>query len=301
LSSGAFRLVEETEFLELQMTTPTNTLTKMYGNLDVTRDHPDVFGDPVFGVYRKKDLASPFRFHELDGFFNRYPVEPVAFRADGTQRFYDVPFNKNRGDTAEVVFKGELKLEQLDEMREAILNHTGGSTAPYDVKAVMNSETAFKEVSKKQFAECFIGAIQSPQAVPFLALLALSHAVKSTNDDETLGREQASLGAMFWAGYGDHPRRSEFLFSGKEFTVGNWAYKPLTADELRALPYVAGVFREVYDEVGQNHASHAKSLVAKVAAAGYPTAARVLAELNEIELPAKKPARQVDLDDGPSM
>ncbi|WP_274644223.1 hypothetical protein [Pseudomonas serbica] len=280
--------------------TPTNNTAQVYEGLDVTRDHPDVFGDPVFGVYRRQQLETPFKLMDLDGYFDRYPRE--RFVITGTYK--DVPHNPRANADPELIFKGTIHRHQLVEMHDGILNHATGSAAPAGIAAIMKSETAFSEVSKKEFSESFLKAIQTPQAVPFLAIHALSHAVKAGESrSSVLSMEQGFLADMLWD-LVNHNRGRHFLLSGKEFTTGTWASSPLTPDELKALPYVAGLYREVYDEMGQNHAAHAahaKSLVAKVAAAGYPTAAASIAELNGLEFPTKKPARRVDLDDGPSM
>lgn len=278
------------------MTKPTSNPTQIYAGLDVTRDHPDVFGDHFFGVYLKNKLDMPFKLSDLEGFFDRFPVVPEAFNAEGKKRYYDMPYNSARGDEQNVVFKGEFHRPQLEQLSESILNQTGGSIATRAVKAFMNSETAFSEVSKKEFAECFIGAIQSPQAAPFVAIMALANCVRGRLDDEA-SLELAQLSNMIWA-LGNHARPSQFLFSGKEFTAGAWAANPLTADELKALPYVSGMFSEVYEEVGQNHAAHAKSLVEKVATAGFPAASAALAELNGVQLQAKPSSNPTSIYDG---
>lgn len=174
------------------------------------------------------------------------------------------------------------------------------------VRYILNSPNAFTEVSKKEFANAYLNAVEQPQVIGVFALTALSSAYslkhKENKQVNSLSEEMvAKFNLLISRAYnfaGDF-HRGNFMFSSKEFTVSEFAQNPLTVEEIKALPFLTGLYNELYAEVEHNHGVHAEACAAKMRSAGHDT----LADTIELNNPAKvtKPVRKHDDDLSPGM
>jgi hypothetical protein len=170
------------------------------------------------------------------------------------------------------------------------------------VQAIMGLKNAFAEVSKKEFATAYLKAAEQPAALGIFAFTALSarSALMPSGEDRT--KLLVGLSDRLW-NMPTTSYRGDFALSAKEFTVNEFAANPLTVKEIKALPFLLGLHKEVYAEVDHDHAIHAESCSAKLRSAGYEFAADFIADfaLENQEEEVIKPKHKHDTDLSPGM
>ena len=172
------------------------------------------------------------------------------------------------------------------------------------VKSIMDSPKAFSEVSKKEFVTAYLEAAEQPRAIGLFSLSALcSVYAKNNKENPSLDRDNSILkkfGLLIDRFYNlkSESFRGNYLFSAKEFTVNEFSSAPLTVEEIKALPFLVGLHKEIYAEVEHNHGVHAEACAAKMRSAGH----ELLAEAIELSNPkVAKPVRKHDDDLSPGM
>lgn len=256
----------------------------IYGALDVTQDHPDVYGDPFFGVYAKP-AGEP---HKLGVRANFSWVADLST----VEKKSPVKFNAS-------IDQGDLKSLTESMSRQDILLFNGRM-----IGAALKSEHSFVDVSKEDLAKAIYEGFQTPQGAVYAALSAMA-SVTFPASKGALITEVTETSRIAGVAYGlsknDFEGVTGFCISAQEFRSGDFSANPLTADEIRAIPALIGFYKEVYDIAGLDHdyASHAVSVTKKLQDAGFPVLAAGIAKLNNIELKAERPVRKHDLDDGP--
>ncbi|MBI6883204.1 hypothetical protein [Pseudomonas putida] len=270
--------------------------TEIYQGLDTSVDHPDIHGDAFFGVYRKGE-------------------EIIAHLASDDDLFeYQRSAESLKGKTP-VSYKGTVTQEGVETFRSAILNQDVKAFRGRYVQAIFNTPDAFDGVSKEGFAKVFIEAIQSPQAAAFAvvgSMMAVAHSIRLNNLLPGIGplSEGGRLATIAY-GFGSNSfddasvapskPRVGFLASTQELRLGGFEKNPLTADEIKAIPYLTGFYADLYEAAGVDLSAHAASVTKKLNDAGYTNIAGELAKRHNVELKAEAPARKYSHDDGPSL
>lgn len=257
----------------------------IYYGLDNSIDHPSVNGDPFFGVYTKRSDGSG-KFVTADDF---------SWKADS---------NFTGGRVAEKYLK-VLEPQDLSAIRDSLVSHSVLTMNASFVRAILNTPEAFSKVSKAEFAKAYLDGIQAPQAAPMAALSGMAHlaSVKHKQlhpEEQTRATEMIRIAAIYY-GVDDHTRPKKLCISSQEFRIGAFEANPLTADEIKAIPYLGGALREVYELSGQDHSIHASSVVKKMQDAGFNDVASEMVARHDLELKMSKPVRKHDLDDGPGL
>jgi hypothetical protein len=173
------------------------------------------------------------------------------------------------------------------------------------IKCIMDSPNAFSEISRKEFVSAYLKAAEQPQTVGFFAMTALTSVyaknIMETNNFEHQDEEMKKRGLFIDRIYNlkSDSFRGNFMFSAKEFTVNEFAQKPLTVEEIKAIPFLTGLYNEIYAEVEHNHGVHAQACADKMRSAGHD----ILAEAIELNIPARasKPVRKHGDDLSPGM
>lgn len=187
-------------------------------------------------------------------------------------------------------FARALTVEDMDLMRSAILSRSL-DVNPDLIRFIGSSPVAFTgDVSKDQFMIGVIDAIQQPEVASFYAhislALVLGELERSSSRSEMLGKFADSIFEL----------RGKSL--GQSFVTGDFASAPLTAEEIRAIPYVTGYLPEAYDLVEHGLDKHFKPVARKLAAAGMDIQAEAVLRRMQ-ESPGVKRTRAHE-DDSPS-
>lgn len=258
----------------------------IYGGLDTTQNHPNAYGDPFFGVYTKP-VIEQYKFVESKNY--EWKKDPNVKRG-----LSPVKFNLPIGQDDLKLLKDSLS------MQNTLLFNPGV------IRAVSNSLEAFVGVSKKEISQAFFEGFQTPQGTVYSALCAMTALSMPSVKDASLA-EATEVSRLATIAYGLVTAEREgargFCISAQEFRSGDFESNPLTADEIKAIPYLSGFYDEVYANAGVDladvHAPHAASIAKKFQDAGFPVLANAFAKKNNLELQVERPARKNDLDDGP--
>lgn len=266
--------------------------TEIYQGLDTSVDHPDIHGDPFFGIYRGSDHRIDHLTSDDDLFEYVRSTESVIGKAP-------------------VSYKGVVNEKGVEEFTSAILNQDVKAYRGKYIQAILNTPDAFDGVSKDDFARAFIKAIQSPKAAAFAAvgsMMAIHHSLKLA---PLPGVSESGRLATIAYGFGSNSfddasvtpskPRVGFLASTQELRLGGFEKNPLTADEIKAIPYLSGFYADLYEAAGVDLSAHAASVTQKLNDAGYTNIAGDLAKRHNVELKAEAPARKYSHDDGPSL
>lgn len=192
--------------------------------------------------------------------------------------------------------------DHLDTLDRALSNQFLHSLNGKKIEAIFNSPEAFDRVSREDLANAYIRAIQTPQAAGYaaavsLAVLAHKQWKKSGSNAERDASEMPQFVSISYGGF-----RSGFGMPSQEFRTGRFEKNPLTEDEIKAIPYLAGAMKQVFDLARQDHSKHAGSVIKKLQDAGFEATATEMARQNGmrhlIEVHAK-PDRKNSLSEGP--
>lgn len=187
-------------------------------------------------------------------------------------------------------FTRALTVEDMGLMRSSILSRSL-AVNPDLIRFIGSSPVAFTgDVSKDQFLISIIDAIQQPEVAGFYAHVSLAlvygELEPSDSRSEMLGKISNFIYEM-----GEKP-------SGQSFTQGDFASTPLTAEEIRAIPYATGYLPEAYDLVEHGLEKHSRAVARKLASAGMNLQAETVLRRTE-EVPVTKRTRAHE-DDSPS-
>jgi hypothetical protein len=256
----------------------------IFEGFDPTMDHPNAHGEPFFGLYlRAKGAKSPLSDLE------RYEFAAADSEYAGTPLLY----------------LHKIEESDLDAMR-AQLNNPGWSMfSEKNLKAILNSLSDITPVTRKEFVDAFVDAIQTPQAATFMAASALSLTAPESESTglsfmdpvRSIYTEREWLSQMATGStFGNYA--IEFSPSAQIFRVDEFAKNPLTADEIKAIPALTGFYSQAYEEAGQDHSAHALSVTNKLRDAGFPQVAAEIAKRHEIEIEVEKRTTPIKYDGG---
>lgn len=258
----------------------------IYDGLDTTQNHPNVHGDPFFGVYAKP-VIEPHKFSERKNY---------TWKSDTSVT----------GSSSPVKFTLPVEQKDLESLKESLSRQDILLFNSGMIRAVLDSQETFIGVSKHEISKAILEGFQSPQGAVFAALSSMAGLTKPALS-KTLITEETEVSRLAVITYGMRTQGTEgsrgFCISAQEFRVGDFASNPLNADEIKAIPYLSGIYDEVYAHAGLDqadvHAPHAASIAKKFQDAGFPVLATAFAKKNNLELQVERPARKHDLDDGP--
>jgi len=192
-------------------------------------------------------------------FFASYPV-PSGQPAN-------LEFDKKSLSKHKLSFTGKATPQVSEIIDDLAKRQTMKLFAMVDV--ILDTEAAFDEgYSKKQLAKAFVASVEQPGAAGGFALYEIArggihaHKIKTNAGevpDDGIGHKYAD------SIYAD---RKGYLVSAAEFRSGIFKENPLTADEIKAIPFLIGLSSKVYELAGVDHSKHAKSVAKKFADAG---------------------------------
>lgn len=169
------------------------------------------------------------------------------------------------------------------------------------VDTILNTEEAFNEgYSKQQLAKAFVASVEQPGAAGGYALFEIArggihnHETKRNAGkvpDESISHKYAD------SIYAD---RKGHLVSAAEFRNGIFKENPLTADEVKAIPFLIGLSQKTYELAGVDHSKHAKSVAKKFADAGLNYESNLIID-KDLERKLQKNQKQQNEPSGPSL
>lgn len=251
-----------------------------YDSLDTAHDHPELFGDPFFGVYRKVAAVADHPFAQGENFSY---VEPDKWSKPIAHQYLAV-----------------VEPQDVATLAKALANQQFRSFNLRLINAIFETPEAFSDVPLESLAEAYVQGIQSPQAAALAAVMSLC-ALAMVECRATFGRADDDLNDLSCFAYGLDGNEKEiagFGLSSQEFRGGRFAKSPLTEEEIKAIPYLAGELKYVFELAGQDHGRHAVSVIKKLQDAGFESTAREMAYRSGV---VARPVRKYATLDGPSL
>jgi hypothetical protein len=267
-----FEKLFNTKSAQSNIPASTTRVTKngIYDGFDTTMEHPNAHGEPFFGLYlRVKGVDSPFSDPD------RYEYAAADSEYAGTPLLY----------------LHKIEESDLDAMRARLNNPGWNMFSEKHLKAILNSLSDTTPITRKEFANEFVAAIQTPQAATFMAAAALSvtapksayNGLRSAEPTRSIFTEAEWLSQIATGStHGNYA--IEFSVCAQIFRVDDFAKNPLTEDEIKAIPALAGFYAEAYEEAGQDHSAHALSVTNKLREAGFPGVSAEIAKRHGIEI-----------------
>lgn len=167
--------------------------------------------------------------------------------------------------------------------------------------AILNSKTAFDEgYSKQQFAKAFVASVEQPGAAGGFALFEIARGGIKTHKMRISAGEVTDEGIGHKYADSIYADRKGYLVSAAEFRVGIFKENPLTADEVKAIPFLIGLSSKIYELAGVDHSKHAKSVAKKFADAGLNYESNLITDKN-MERIAQKNQRNRSEPSSPSL
>jgi hypothetical protein len=262
----------------------------IYKGLNRAVDHPTAHGDAFFGVYLREK-----------------PEERHPFKASDENFEYTAP--DAAGIRTPLIYLRPVEKSDLDVLRSSLMNPGFSMFSSEILRAVMNSLSETTPVTRQEFAKAFVDAIQTPQGATFTAAAALSliatepkdhHAPRFHEPVRSLYTEGEWLSQIGTGSTKEH-YGGKFAVSAQIFRVDEFSKSPLTADEIKAIPALAGFYADAYQEVGQDHSAHALSVTNKLRDAGFPNVAANIAKRHGIEIKVEKRTKPISYDGGLGM
>lgn len=262
--------------------------------------------DPIYvtDIYRESVLQNAVKpGEEVFGFFKKVPhteQEPISISLVETQKY-----ERTNGENVlhrSIKFEGSVTPKLIEDL--TTLANRQELTLLGTIRTILKSETAFENISRKEFSQAMVKAIQQPICAGFYAFNAIGrkfadmtrdHSIPKDDDFHRMGGRMSEIMVM--------APRSGFLLSGEEFRTGAFAANPFTVEELKAVPFLMGVVDDLYATAGLDYSAHVKSAATKLASAGLKTEANLMYDV-DVQRHMKadiKPARRVHDNDGPSL
>lgn len=253
-------------------------------------------------IYRESVLHNPVKpGEEIFGFFKRpvhprFDLESIQIKTihnyihDGVKAIHQ-PY---------LEFGGEVSVSLIETLTDLAARQE--ITLLGAVRAILKSETAFEHVSKQDFSRAMIAAIQQPECAGYYAFNAIGRKYADIQKNAPLTFIETDVTGARLSDILIITGRSGFMLSGEEFRTGVFEAEPLTADEIKAVPYLMGVVQDLYATAGVDYSAQLKSTARKLASAGFETEANLMIDVDvERRLKASKPTRRVVENDGPSL
>ena len=265
---------------ELKHSEPLVPKGSIYVDVNASGQAPQNGEPPEFGIY---PVGQPFK-----SVISEYIAN---YRNDKNRTTLN---NRDIQDLGRSVTKDDLNGLGLDAISGSHEMFKSSFTS-----AFMSSKTHFSEVSKQEFATAYLKAAEQPAALGMFAYVALTAATALNKDRDKNPDNLRTVGVMASKIWNSDEYRGQFLLSAKELTVNEFASNPFTVEEIKALPFALGQFKEIYAEVEHNHAVHAQSCADKLRSAGHDLTADAILD----NLPEKTvtQARKHDDDLSPGM
>lgn len=245
-------------------------------------------------IYRESVLQNTVKpGEEIFGFFKR-PVHPLFdpesikiktihdYIHDGVKAIHK-PY---------LEFGGEVNVSLIETLTDLAARQE--ITLLGSIRAILKSETAFEHVSKQEFSQAMIAAIQQPECAGYYAFNAIGRKYADSQKNAPLTFLETDVTGARLADILIITGRSGFLLSGEEFRTGVFKADPFTVDEIKAMPYLMGVVHDLYATADVDYSAHLKSTARKLVSAGFKTEANLMIDVDvEKRLEAAKPTRRV--------